>query len=71
MQSGRKCFLCILFREIEITEKADEGSHNPAPVRAVNFFYGCNGVHSKIVKFFSGRVSIAAAAVRYINGGYQ
>ena len=40
LQSSRKCFLRILFGQIEIAQQPDQRSHNPSPVRAVDFFYG-------------------------------
>jgi hypothetical protein len=38
IQIGRKCFLRTLFGQIEIPKKSDPCGHDPAAVRAANFF---------------------------------
>ena len=55
IESCRKRFLCVLFRQIEIPEKADQGCEDSTPIGAIQCFHGRIGVcrHSLILKFFS------------------
>src|SRR5579863_2450778 len=45
LQSSRKCFLRILFGQIEIAQQPDQRGYNPAPVGAINLFNGCGGIY--------------------------
>ena len=53
--AAAKGLLRILFGHIEVPEKSDQCGHDPAPVRAVDFFYGRNSIryHRAILRFFS------------------
>ena len=57
LQGGGERFLGKLFRQIEISQKMDEGGHSAAPIRTIQCFDDGNGIHSHylIIEFLCRR----------------
>src|SRR5579864_926839 len=70
LQSSRKCFLRILFGQIEIAQQPDQRGYNPPPVRAVNSFDGQGRVdfrrHTQLYEFFGIDVDLGARRSIYV-----
>ena len=70
LQGSRKCFLRILFGQIEIAQQPDQRGHNPAPIGAIDLFHGCGGIrvcrHARLYVFFGIDVDLEGRRSTYL-----